>query len=72
MALCEHCRRQISIATRRGVRKAKAAGVHTGRPRTKISEADLQMVRDGELTTGQLAVKLGCSAMTIRRRLRGL
>jgi len=70
--MCDRCRRQISIATRRGVRRAKAAGIHTGRPRTAVSDADLERVRAGELTSRQLAAEIGCSSMTIRRRLRGL
>jgi len=52
------------------MRRAKAAGVHVGRPPAPISEVDLDRVRCGELSASELARELGLSPPTVRRRLR--
>jgi len=54
------------------MRAAKAAGVHVGRPRVVITRAQLERVRRGELRAAELAADLGCTAATVRRRLREL
>jgi len=70
MSICEHCRNAISLATKKGIRKAQAEGVLVGRPRLEIESRDLERVLSGEMNAVQLALRLGCSVGTIRRRLR--
>jgi len=70
MSICDQCRNAISDATKKGIRKARANGVHVGRPTLVIQPSDLARVLTGQMTAVQLALRLGCSVGTIRRRLR--
>lgn len=70
--LCARCRRLVSEGTKRGMQRAKARGASVGRPKLVLRESDLARVLAGELTVDALARKLGCSPMTVRRRLRAL
>lgn len=71
MTLCERCRKHISAGTKRGMERARARGVHVGRPSAQITDADLERVRSGRLTARELAKALGVHPITIRRRLKG-
>lgn len=71
MTLCERCRKHISNGTKKGLARARARGVHVGRPSATITSADLALVRSGVLTARELAKALGVHPITIRRRLKG-
>jgi DNA invertase Pin-like site-specific DNA recombinase len=60
----------ISERTRAGLRGARLRGVVIGPPTVRISEADLDRVRAGELSQAALARELSICAKTVRRRLR--
>lgn len=70
--MCERCRSLIARASRVGVAKARARGVHVGRPRIELTAADLARVTSGDMTAEQLALRLGVCVATVRRRLREL
>lgn len=70
--LCERCRKLISERTIQAMRRAAKRGAAIGRPRLVISERDLRRVRSGKLSAEDLARELGCSTITIRRRLRAV
>lgn len=70
--MCKHCRSFIGRASKAGLAKAQARGVRVGRPRIEVTAAELGRVTSGELTAEQLALRLGISVGTVRRRLRRL
>lgn len=54
------------------MRAARARGSAIGRPPTPIAVRDLARVRSGVVTVAELAREIGCSPVTIRRRLRSV
>jgi DNA invertase Pin-like site-specific DNA recombinase len=49
--------------------RAKARGVHLGRPRVPVAPEELVALRTQGLSVGEIARRLRCSRSTVRRRL---
>jgi DNA invertase Pin-like site-specific DNA recombinase len=62
-------RNVISERTKSGLRAARLRGSAIGRPFERITESDLQRVRDGVLSRAALARELNINERTVRRRL---
>lgn len=67
-AVAELERSLIVERTKAGQRNAKLNGKHVGRPRAKVSDAEIRSLMDAGNSMAEVGAMLGVSAATICRR----